>query len=50
VLQLQLFGLFSFLMFCGAGHAGVVVAARVAVVRAGAADAMPMCADKQSNR
>ncbi len=35
------------LMFCGAGHAGVVVVARDAVVRAGAADAMPMCAGSQ---
>ncbi len=50
MLQLQLFVLFSFLMFCGAGRAGVVVAARDAVVRAGAADAMPTCAGSQSNR
>ena len=50
MLQLQLFDLFSFLMFCGAGDARVVVAARDAVVRAGAADAMPMCAVWQSNR
>ncbi len=51
MLQLQLFVLFSFLMICGAGRAGVVVVAvRDAVVRAEAADAMPMCAVWQSNR
>jgi hypothetical protein len=38
------FVLFCFVLFCGAGRAGVVAAARVAVVWAGAADAMPMCA------
>jgi hypothetical protein len=41
---------FFVLMICGAGHAGVVVAARVAVVWAGAADAMPMGTERQSNR
>ncbi len=48
MLQLQRFVLF-FLMFCGLGHAGVVVAARVAFVWAGAADVIPMRAGKQSN-
>ena len=39
-----------FHVFCAAGRAWLVVAARVAVVNAGAADAMPMSTVWQSNR
>ena len=38
-----------FSAWCAAGHAGLVVAARVAAVCTGAADAMPMFTECQSN-
>jgi hypothetical protein len=41
---------FFVLMFCGAGHACVVVAARVAVVWAGVSHEMSMGTERQSNR